>query len=199
MGGGMPPVSMLMALTCSSVTVISCRGTAVPSMGCPAVLCRALGDPTDFMGVVLLPDGTEVPIPFSVGECETGDSVAVPGPYGLLPNLEVTGPAACPKVLPLGWAAETPVDTWVLVLYPPPGTPSGSDTAVTMLETVPVPSSIGVPSFCRTSYPEVASAVMDTVSALPRAGNGVVGTCDAVVTSTAVVDVPRAGAVVTWS
>jgi len=94
----------------------------------------------------------------------------------LLPNPRAADPIICPAVLP-----------------------SRSDTEGTTLGTVPMPSSIGVPSVCRTSYPEVASAVMDTVSALPRAGNGVVGTYDAVVTSTAVAGVSRAGAVVTWS
>ena len=196
-GAGTSPVSMLVASICSLFTIPSCRGTAAPSMGCPVVLCRALGDLTDSMGVVLLPSGIGALVSFSRGTCGDADSVPVAGPYESEPNRGVTVLPAHPEVLPSRWVEGVTVTAWVLVRYPPPGRPSGSDVAGTALGTVPMLSPIGVPSVCRTAVAEVASAVMDTISALPRAGNGAVGTCGAVVTSMAVAGVPRADTVAT--
>ena len=76
---------MLVASIRSLATVPSCKGMAVPSVGCPVVLCRALCSPTDFVGVVLLPNSTRVPVLFSVGTCRAEDSVAVAGSTSLFP------------------------------------------------------------------------------------------------------------------
>lgn len=188
--------------TPSAVPAVALLSCGMPARGTPGVL-SVLGTP-EAAGVALeLPSHAMVAVSLLVGDAVPSSAALigvllmraagrVPVPYSWregvifapstrdrdVATLGLAGgdlsPSTCAAGI-LGTGEESPGER------PPPG----GDTAGAVLGTCPV--SLGVASVCR--------AAAATSSAFPGAGNGTVGTCSVLVTSSAMAGGPRAGVV----